>query len=428
MTTPIRRSWAIPDPAGQSDGEIDSLDGRYAMGAGWWPGTTMVRKRGGLAPGPGTPGVVTASGGSNVSIAPFQGIFNPVRSDAPYVQTSAVPVVFDAFATPPSTLANRRDLIILRQNDPFNGDASAAANFEYIVGNAPAADPPIPNPAQTDYVVWAQVTVRQNAANVVQGDILGRLPTGYTTVALGGVLPVPSAAVRDAITTPYTGMVVHRDDRGWLETYRGGAWRAEQLAKVATVAALADITHPETNQCAVVAETSMIYRYNGAAWVGFCPLGGTTAATRHEARYSQVGNVQTINNTASPPQRVLFNTTLYDTTDVSIATVVGGSEFTLNRAGLWAISFGVRLAAGAAATERYLGLVDSADFTKRWAGQVEVPGGVVPTIISTATQTRFAAAQKLAVICFQSSGAGLLIDNNAALGENTFFSATWLRP
>lgn len=429
MTSPIRRSWAVPDPAGQTDGEIDSLDARYSMGAGFWPGTTMVRKRGGMAPGPGTPGAVTASGGSNVAIAPFQAVFNPVRTDAPYVQTLAVPAVFNAFATPPSALANRRDLIILRQNDPFNGDASAAANFEYIVGNAPATDPAIPSPTQTDYVIWAQVTVRQNAVNVVQGDILSRLPAGFTTVALGGVLPVPSQAVRDAITTPYTGMTIHRDDRSWIEVYRNGAWRVAEVAKVATIAALADVTNPENGTLALVAADLMLYRYTGAAWIAVAAWGGSSTLLRHDVRYTQVGNVQTLTSGASPPARVLYNTAVYDSSDVAIATVSGGSEFTLNRSGLWTIGFGVRMASGAAATERIIQLVDSADFTKRWSGNTQSPSGAgVPLVMSAMIQERFVSGQKLAVIAFQNSGAGILLDNNAALGTNTHFTATWERP
>lgn len=275
MTTALRVSWAVMNPTPPL-GKIQLMDARHAVAAGFVPGATHISKRAGLLPGPGTPAAVTATSptpDNMVSVAPFQCVLSSGRALAgavaapPYVATSDRAVAFNAFATPPSAVANRRDLIILQQNDSSHGvDVDSEANLRYVVGNAPAADPPIDG--SPDYVIIAQVVVRQNAVSVLQTDITSRTPAGFSTVGLGGILPVLTVAERDAIPTPYEGFPVWRADKGWSELRFGSGWRIVGVPTVSTFAALAtDITHPYTGQLASVSTEGRYYRYTGAAWV-----------------------------------------------------------------------------------------------------------------------------------------------------------------
>jgi hypothetical protein len=273
MTALTRATWATMNPAGA--GKIGLHDARAALGSGYAPGSTAVNKRAGMLPHSVTPGAVTATTptpNNNVHVAPFQLVLPSSRATAgavaapPYIITSDRTLTYNAFATPPSVSADRRDLIVMQQNDLDQSDANSDPDLRYVVGNAPASDPAITG--SPDYVIVAQVTVRQSATSVLQSDIVSRLPAAYTTVAVGGILPVGSAAQRDAITTPYDGFAVWRTDRGWAEVRHSGGWRISGTPIVSTVAALAtDITSPAAGQIAFVTATNLLYRYTGSAWV-----------------------------------------------------------------------------------------------------------------------------------------------------------------
>lgn len=381
MTTPVRVSWAVMDPA--SVGKIQLIDARHALASAFMPSTTAVSKRGGFLPGSGVAGAVTATSPTPdnfVSVAPFQLVLPSTRAFAgavaapPYIATNDRNVTFNAFATPPSAVANRRDLIILQQNDVSQSDATSEANLRYIVGNAPAADPAITG--SPDYVILAQVVVRQNATSVLQSDITSRVPAGYLTVASGGVLPVASQAERDAVAGLYDGLTVFRADKGWCETRYSSGWRIHGIPTVSTFAALAtDITHPYTGQYAAVSGEGRFYRYTGAAWVsvGFAqvvaafadlasiggavngdlgyvtgdgmlyrrsggvwvantPHSGNTAATRHDVEYIQSNNQSIPNTTAT---KVKFDGTPSWTSNDVVASGTGTVNFAFQRLGRW---------------------------------------------------------------------------------------------
>jgi hypothetical protein len=77
------------------------------------------------------------------------------------------------------------------------------------------------------------------------------------------IVNASSAAARDALTPKHEGLTVYRTDKDWNEIWDGGAWRVRSFV---TVAALADITNPYTDQVVLLASDDKMYRWNGSAW------------------------------------------------------------------------------------------------------------------------------------------------------------------
>lgn len=135
---------------------------------------------------------------------------------------------------------------------------------------------------------------------------------------------VASVAARNALTPVFAGLQCIRSDKGWMETYDGTAWRVPGYQ---TVAALADITNPITNQLALLSSDTGIYRYTGSAWL-FIESTSPTAGT------VQYKRTTSFTVASSAVTKLSFDTPVdVDTTSV---TVAGGQDFTLVRGGKWA--------------------------------------------------------------------------------------------
>jgi hypothetical protein len=151
------------------------------------------------------------------------------------------------------------------------------------------------------------------------------------------------------------------------------------------------------------------------------------------AEYSLVG-AQTI--ATSTDQRHLFDTTVVATSDVTTATVAGGTEFTINRAGVWLIEARTILN-GAAGSGDYLraavlsttsAIANRFGGNNTWAGH-SAPGA--PAIAPYNTwetnpvgQKRFAVGDKFSLWLWQQSGGGLAVN----VTWPPRISMTWLRP
>lgn len=383
MTTAIRPSWAVMNPTPPL-GKIQLMDARHAVAAGLVPGATHVSKRAGLLPGPGVPGAVTATSPTPdnfVHVAPFQCVMASTRALAgavaapPYIMTNDRTININAFATPPSPSANRRDLIVLQQNDSSQGDLTSEANVRYIVGNAPAADPPIDG--SPDVIILAQVVVRQSATSVLQSDITPRTVAGYSTVGLGGILPVPDQTVRDAIPSAYEGFPVWRVDKSWAELRVGSGWRIVGVPTVSTFAALGtDITHPYNGQLATVTADGKLYRYNGAAWVNH--LADLESPPRAQLR--QTSNQSLTTGTWAD---VVFQT---EDRDSHNGHAGSNSFYTIPKTGDY-------LLAGAVCTDGAHGGFRATEWSKN--GSIINGSGLNPTASASGAAARFAARTML---------------------------------
>lgn len=263
-----RTSWAVSAPAGV----ITVEDARVAFGALAAPSTSAVRAKTGFRPGSGTsPGLVSASGtpDANVSVAPFQLLMQTSRAaivGGPYIATLDAAKTINVLSTPAHGTLARNDLIVAQQSDMFYGDGSNAFVVRHVVGtpHASPSDPAVSGSA--DYITLARVRVDAAATTITAAKVTDLRPAALWTVALGGVLPVPSQAVRDALTGAYDGFTVWRQDRKWLEVYDGTGWRVQGTATVTSVADLSAITHPYTGQLASDGAAGVLHRYTGAAW------------------------------------------------------------------------------------------------------------------------------------------------------------------
>jgi hypothetical protein len=231
-----RDSWAT-QAAGA--GIIDVEDARVAMGAMWMPGSSGIVARSGFRPGAGTsPGLVTATGtpDANVHVAPFQLVLQTVRATTggPYIVT--LDAIFDVnvLSTPADPTNPRNDLIIAQQSDTFYGDGVSTWVIRQVVGT-PAGSPADPAVSGSgDYVPLARVRVNAGVTTITGAVITDlrtsghakSLPAGLNTVAAGGILPVTSAAERNAIAGKYPGLTVWRTDLNRIEMWDGAAWRS----------------------------------------------------------------------------------------------------------------------------------------------------------------------------------------------------------
>ena len=233
---------------------------------------------------------------------------------------------------------------------------------------------------------------------------------------------VDDQAERDSIAAAQ-GALIYRKDTNWLETYDGTAWR---VVGVPAVSDYSGITDPYPGQLVVNTTDNMVYRWNGSAWVGSVALGGSTAATRHSAFYYASANQSIATGT---DQRVLFGGSLLTCDDVSAATVSGGTEFTINRAGVWRVEFSVRFGVGVNDKERYAGLVNSTNPSIRYASD-STPSNTVqealPISLGASKTIPLQAGDKLAVIAFHGDTSPVNIVTGA--GYETSISLTWDGP
>lgn len=79
---------------------------------------------------------------------------------------------------------------------------------------------------------------------------------------------IADAAARTAITTPYDGMMIYRQDRDWHETYDGAAWRVVGVAHCTSTADRdAIITSPYNGQQSITTDTGSVWIRQGGSWV-----------------------------------------------------------------------------------------------------------------------------------------------------------------
>lgn len=300
-----RDSWAV---GSDTDRRVDVEDARLALGALWTPDGAGIATRPGFRPGPGSGGRVTASAPTadvNVHVAAFQYVLPTTRGVGPYLTTLDSSKTIDILTANPADPANpRRDLIVAQQSDTFYGDASSDFLVRHIVGT-PSPTPSDPTiDGSPDYVTLARVTVPAGATAITSSAIADLRPVPLNTVAVGGILPIGSAAERAGITDPYASMTIYRTDWGWIETYDGTAWRVSGVATASNLTAIqTGVTDPYDGQVAVVRDTyDTMYVYNAASgwklrsvepipWQNLT-ISGTNVSIRNAARVQRLATGQ----------------------------------------------------------------------------------------------------------------------------------------
>jgi hypothetical protein len=268
----VRNTWAVTD----TGGVLGVEDGRLALGALVTSGTAAYKSKIGFRPAAGTsPALVFATGtpDGNVHVAPFQLFMQTGRANGggTYIASVDAQVDINILSTPANATNPRNDLIVAQQSDKFYADGSNAFQVRQVVGT-PAGSPSDPTvTGSSDYVTLARVRVDANATTITSAKITDLRPTGPWTVALGGLLPVPSQAARDALSA-YDGMAVYRQDRDWVEVMDGtAAWRVQGVAICTSAADLSAITSPYTGQVASQTDEGVLKRYTGSVWKRLTP-------------------------------------------------------------------------------------------------------------------------------------------------------------
>lgn len=230
-------SW--PTQNSGPTGTIDSREAATHIGALVYPHTSILKAKSGFRPGPGSsPGLVTATGTPDgfVHVAPFELLMQNIRGSGLGTYIAGLDAIKDIniLSTPADPTNPRDDLIVAQQSDLFDGDANSDFLVRHVVGTPAGvpADPAISG--STNVVALARVRVNANATTISGSNITDLRTTGHAkslvaglhSVALGGLLPVASAAERDALTGIYNGLPVWRQDLKQIEVSDGSAWGA----------------------------------------------------------------------------------------------------------------------------------------------------------------------------------------------------------
>ncbi|MEV0698220.1 hypothetical protein AB0I53_09910 [Saccharopolyspora sp. NPDC050389] len=413
-----RHSWAVQQVSGVGQQTVE--DGRITVAALATP-SGQITSRSGLFPAAATPGAVTATNPTAdgfVHIAPFRAVVQSSRGGGAYIMCLDAVKDINVLGTVPADASNpRNDLIVFQQSDAYFGDANSDMVVRHIVGTPGATpiDPAVTGSA--DYIVRARIVVPANATMITTSNI-----TNFDTprtVAAGGILPVTDATARSGVANPYAGQAVYRLDTKRVEVHDGTDWR---VPSIPVVAAASEISNPITGQLIMLSSTNIVQRWTGSAWVDAFPIGGTTNATRHEARYFRATTQPAQGIPNNVDQRVHLPDVDYVSDDVSVAAVSAGTEFTLNRSGLWHLAANVRFVPSASAAERAIAIGSSPTASRN--GQAGSDQTGEPATLSCSTTRRFNAGEKVSVWAYQNTGATLNLD---PLGNGINFSLTWPR-
>lgn len=317
-----RVSWAV----GADTERILTVEDARIAWSGLLTSAGAVTSRSGFRPaGNADPGRVFATSptpNGTVHVEPFTYHLQSVRGGGVYTMSLDSVKDVDILTTAPPDANNaRNDLIVAQQSDLFFGDPDSRMRVRHIVGN-PAASPQDPQiTGSPDFIRLARIVVQANATAINPADIQGLRPVDRTTVALGGVLPVPDRAARDAIVNPYEGLTIYRRDRKWLEYFDATAWRVIGSVQVA---ALTDISDPIPGQLVIFGATP--YRFDGVVWLPVHVLSGRILSGVG-AQYAITTNVETnLAKLALPGVKITagrvyeFKVNLVVNINVSIAT------------------------------------------------------------------------------------------------------------
>lgn len=165
------------------------------------------------------PSIVTPLATMNVAIAAAEFVTSKGKADGVAIFTNDGTVNVAINAAPASN--SRIDVIWVKHNDSTTGDASSTPVFGVTAGTAAASPtkPAIPTGALelATIRVYAGTTAANGGTNVTTN-------TYQMTASRGGVVPVRTAAERDAWATAVPGQQLLVIASGFLYAFVAGAW------------------------------------------------------------------------------------------------------------------------------------------------------------------------------------------------------------
>lgn len=238
-----------------------------------------------------------------------------------------------------------------------------------------------------------------------------RVAGAWTVVP--NITTIANAAARTAIVTPYDGMTIYRQDMDWLEVYDGAAWRVQ--GHVVTTA-LANITHPVSQQTCALTTDGFLYRWTGSAWSNYACLGSDVAEyTRTTAQSIASASIVNID----------FTTTIKSISDISKATVGSGSEFTILRAGRWLVNSNGGFAGTTGGTLRAWWIELTPAGIRASIGAITPGTPVFFHTFSVSKEINFAVNDKFRINCYQDSGGAVNTETGQA---TTNVTMRWMGP
>jgi hypothetical protein len=240
-------------------------------------------------------------------------------------------------------------------------------------------------------------------------------------VTAPGFVPRPDSSVIDRLVKIEARLRVMQQSTAGATTAVGGS--------IPMVATPSTITAPAAGSFAYCSTDHLLYQYLGGAWTAVAALGPLNQVTPdpgqvHEARYRATTNA-TAQTLSAANTAVQFGTADYTTNDV-VASGTGTTTFTLQRAGLWTIDIGARVADTTAAITRQLQLTDSTFATVYKA--FALPVATAATVdLSLSCTMRFPALAVLSVNAI-SSATGTIDRATATNAGRTSISLAWQRP
>ncbi len=175
-------------------------------------------------------------------------------------------------------------------------------------------------------------------------------------VAVPGRAIIADVAARTAITTPYDGMVIYRQDRDWHEAYDGAAWRVMGVAHCTSTAdrdGASGITSPYNGQLATTTDTGALWIRQAGAW--------------HPTRTTAEGVQSTSNIAMTTSFQDLTGATVTYTTPGTNRDVEITAALDADSTGTTDIGVGICLVDGVAlAGEIHWGPVGRATYGKTW--------------------------------------------------------------
>lgn len=235
------------------------------------PGSTPLKARAGLLPVPGAADLSTVSE-MTCAIAPFGAVIPGTstgdQGGYPIVERVAENQTFDNGEA--GVIRNDRVIAHIK-DDVYDAGGVFSGTVEVLKGNTvTGAATAIPATAIPLFKIAVPV-----GASVGTGGI--NFTTAVTdereyTVAFGGILPIDTAAKRDAIANPYRGFTVYNKASRALDVRDASAWQHLGIPIFPSKSAFTSDSATRTGDVAFITADNRLYYYNGSAPVPYNPM------------------------------------------------------------------------------------------------------------------------------------------------------------
>lgn len=178
-----------------------------------------------------------------------------------FVSDDDVDITFDA-----GEGGNARvDRVIARvYDDTYDASGFVQGTVEYLKGQSGGSASTVPS---NSILLWEISVPAGASAGGTPINFANAVDKREYTAANGGVLPVKSTTVRDALTNLYSGKLVWRVTEEWLEYHNGTNWRVAGIPIVSSFASISTlIPNPRTGMLVVTQDTGNVYERFSSSW------------------------------------------------------------------------------------------------------------------------------------------------------------------